>query len=63
VLDHSALTADNAIRELRRRGVIDGDPRDLDDGAAHLDLVRRIDERAVAHWNGPTWVGVPGQRW
>jgi DNA-binding GntR family transcriptional regulator len=63
VLDHSALTADNAIRELRRRGVVDGDPSDLDDGAAHLDLVRRIDERAIAHWNGPTWVGLPGQRW
>jgi DNA-binding GntR family transcriptional regulator len=60
VLDHSALTADNAIRELRRRGVIDGDPTDLDERADHLDLVRRIDERAVANWNGPTWVGVSG---
>jgi DNA-binding GntR family transcriptional regulator len=61
VLDHAVLTAENAIRELRRRGVIDGDPTDLDDRAAHLDLVRRIDERAIAHWNGPTWVGLPVQ--
>ncbi len=58
VLDHSSLTADNAIRELRRRGVIDGDPRDLDERADHLDLVRRIDERAIANWNGPTLVGL-----
>jgi DNA-binding GntR family transcriptional regulator len=63
VLDHAVLTAENGIRELRRRGVIDGDPTDLDDRAAHLDLVRRIDERAVAHWNGPTWVGLPIQPW
>lgn len=62
VLDHSELTADNAIRELRRRGVVDGDPTDLDEGAMHLDLVRRIDERAIAHWNGPTWVNVPVPR-
>jgi DNA-binding GntR family transcriptional regulator len=61
VLDHSALTADNAIRELRRRGVIDGDPTDLDERADHLDLIRRIDERAVANWNGPTWLGVAGR--
>jgi DNA-binding GntR family transcriptional regulator len=63
VLDHSALTADNAIRELRRRGVIDGDPRDLDERADHLDLVRRIDERAIANWNGPTWVGLQPPAW
>jgi hypothetical protein len=44
-LDHVALTADNAIRALRRRGIVDGDHNDLDDRAAHLDLVRRIDER------------------
>jgi DNA-binding GntR family transcriptional regulator len=56
VLDHAVLTAENAIRELRRRGVIDGDPRDLGERAAHLDLVRRIDERATANWNGPTRV-------
>jgi DNA-binding GntR family transcriptional regulator len=43
-LDHVALTADNAIRELRRRGVIYGDHNDLNDRAAHLDLVRRIDD-------------------
>ena len=67
VIDHSRLTADNAIRELRRRGIIGGSPSDLDERAAHLDLVRRIDERADdlrrgrvrAVWNGPTWVGVP----
>jgi DNA-binding GntR family transcriptional regulator len=59
VLDHAVLTAENAIRELRRRGIIDGDPRDLEDRAAHLDLVRRIDERATANWNGPTLVGLP----
>ena len=63
VLDHSRLTADNAIRELRRRGVIDGDPTDLDERVDHLDLVRRIDERALADWNGPTWVGLGGQVW
>jgi len=62
-LDHAVLTAENAIRELRRRDVLDGDPTDLDDRAAHLDLVRRIDERAIANWNGPTWVGLPTQRW
>ncbi len=45
-LDHVALTADNAIRELRRRGVIDGDHNDLDDRRAHLDLLRRIDDLA-----------------
>lgn len=61
VLDHAVLTAENAVRELRRRGVIDGDPTDLSDRAAHLDLVRRIDERAIANWNGPTWVGLPIQ--
>lgn len=61
VLDHAVLTAENAIRELRRRGIIDGDPRDIDDRAAHLDLVRRIDERATANWNGPTWVSLPVQ--
>jgi DNA-binding GntR family transcriptional regulator len=67
VVDHSRLTADNAIRELRRRGVLDGPPNDLDERAAHLDLVRRIDERADdlrhgrvrAVWNGPTVVGLP----
>jgi len=46
VVDHAALTAQNAIRELRRRGVLDGDPTDLDDRAALLDLVRRIVERS-----------------
>lgn len=56
VLDHAVLTAENAIRELRRRGIIDGDPRNLEERAAHLDLVRRIDERATANWNGPTRV-------
>jgi hypothetical protein len=66
VVDHSRLTADNAIRELRRRGVVDGYPTE-DERAAHLDLVRRIDERADdlrhgrvrAVWNGPTMVGLP----
>ncbi len=62
VLDHSVLTAENAIRELRRRGVLDGDPTDLDERAAHLDLVRRIDDRATASWNGPTWVGLSTAR-
>lgn len=56
VLDHAILTAENAIRELRRRGIIDGDPRDLEERAAHLHLVRRIDDRATANWNGPTRV-------
>jgi DNA-binding GntR family transcriptional regulator len=67
VVDHSRLTADNAIRELRRRGVVEGDPTDLDERAAHLDLVRRIDERADdlrhgrvrAVWNGPTMLAMP----
>jgi DNA-binding GntR family transcriptional regulator len=67
VVDHSRLTAENAIRELRRRGIIDGDPTDLDERAAHLNLVRRIDERADdlrhgrvrAIWNGPTMVAMP----
>jgi Transcriptional regulators len=62
VLDHAVLTAENAIRELRRRGVIEGDPRDLEERAAHLDLVRRIDERATANWNGPTVVNLPVYR-
>jgi DNA-binding GntR family transcriptional regulator len=44
-LDHSVLTADNAIRALRRSGILDGDHNDFDDRAAHLDLVRRIDDR------------------
>jgi DNA-binding GntR family transcriptional regulator len=46
-LDHAALTADNAIRALRQRGVVPGDHNDLDDRAAHLDLVRRIDDRGL----------------
>ena len=46
-LDHSILTADNAIRELRRRGVIDGPAEDLDERAVHLDLIRRIDDRGT----------------
>ena len=66
VVDHSRLTADNAIRELRRRGVLDGYATE-DERAAHLNLVRRIDERADdlrhgrvrAVWNGPTMVGLP----
>ncbi|HEY7224608.1 MAG TPA: GntR family transcriptional regulator [Micromonosporaceae bacterium] len=70
VLDHSVLTADNAIRELRRRGVIDGDPARLDERADHLDLVRRIDDRIGAgrlrrpraSWDGPTLVAVDWPR-
>jgi DNA-binding GntR family transcriptional regulator len=44
--DHAVLTADNAIRELRRRGVLDGPVDDLAERGEHLELVRRLDERA-----------------
>jgi DNA-binding GntR family transcriptional regulator len=74
--DHAALTADNAIRELRRRGVLDGRPDDLAERGEHLDLVRRLDERVAGPEVGfaaarvapvrlvdPSLRSVPTQRW
>jgi DNA-binding GntR family transcriptional regulator len=45
-LDHIAMTAENAIEALRRRGVITGDSHLQDDRAVHADLVRQIEATA-----------------
>src|SRR5262249_49866048 len=44
-LDHIALTADNAIRALRARGIVDGAGGSPGDSAGEAALVKRVLER------------------